>query len=248
MSKLREYFYELQIGGLQFVEELRKDITNIGLNYVDNGASSLNIDLTDEGLYYLNLPYIKEETAVYFRGGWKDAPIEFNGYVSFIDIQGAERGDMTLTLNCLDESFAMSKDKHERTWENTNSSSIAKNIFESYGFTTVIDSTGDFEESKSQSNNDMAYLVSLAKDQHPTYITYVKDGVGYFIKQNKLKTPKLKLEYNTGWGNLLTFNCRINKTTYRKEVSNSDIDSKTGNTTTSTSTSKATQGTDIVKG
>ncbi len=245
MSEVVSVFFELYIKGVKLDDTHRRMCTSI--EYTDNatGSDSLKIVIGDPDFVYIEDTIFVEETPVRFIGKAGDNEVEFEGYISVIDIEYPESGFPTLVIHSMDNTHLMNRVAKKRTWENTRHSEVAKQIFSEYGFKAVVDPS-PIEGVISQSNTtDIQFLADSAKRQLDDFICYVKGNTGYYVKKNVLQTPKIKLGYKTGDYNLLTFRPRINKEIKQVEIKVSNVNLETGKVETDVandSTSKDMQG------
>lgn len=239
-------FYSICINGVE-IDEYRMNMLE-SISYEDNstGSDLLTLNFYDPDLVLLSDNIFVEECKVSFIGGWlKGDVVRFDGFISVIDIDFPENGTPMITINCMDNTHVMNREKKKRTWENTKVSTIASQIFREYGFKAVVDDTGDIEENISQSETDIKFLIQQADDQYENFIVYVEGTTGYFIKKPNLGTPQATLQYRSGNGDLLSFSPRINKQTKQMKVDSAEVNTKDNavdKSTTNDTVSRPTSG------
>lgn len=229
MSNVREMYYEISIGGKPLDDLRMSMIEEIQVEDASTGADTLTIMINDPDMIFLEDAIFVEETPVTFKGGWKDeVDIEFEGYISMIDVDFAESGSPTLSIFCLDNSHLLNRDKKKRTWENIRISDIALQIFKEHGLKADVDTTPKIHDSIAQSNiTDIEFLIDLSGKEIDQYIIYIEKDKGYFKKKQLLETPQATLNYMKGASEIQSFSPRINKEIKQVEVEVADIDDKT---------------------
>lgn len=238
MSELLTPYYQLYINGRE-IDELRYSMIDT-IDFEDNSSGSdlLKITISDPDLILLSDNIFVEDVRIHFKGGWyRGAMTEFTGYISQIEVDFPDNGVPTLTINCMDNTYIMNTEKKQRTWENTKVSDVAKQIFRENGLTPHVDDTGSRQDSISQNDTDIKFLISLADEQVANYIVYVEGTHGYFVKKPVIANPQKTLSYRQDDGDLLSFQPSINKYTKQVKTTYSEVDqdnntiytSKTGN-------------------
>lgn len=249
-TSVKTPYFNLTINGKE-IDSYRMSMLE-SITFEDNatGSDLLTVTFYDPDLLILSDDIFVEDRKVTFIGGWyKGDVVQFDGWISVIDIDFPEDGTPMITLNCMDNTHVMNMEKKQRTWENTKASDVAKQIFREYGLTAKVDDTGSKEENISQSDTDIKLLLQLADDQYETYICYVEGHTGYFVKKPNIATPQATLQYREGNGNLLSFSPRINKQVKQVKVTKQEVnlkDNKVDSATTNDTASRPTSG-DTVK-
>lgn len=231
MADISSMYYELSIGGKKLDSRRMALIEEVTVEDNLTGSDLLVITVNDPDFEFIEDDIFVEERTVTFKGGWSDdRSVEFEGYISVIDIDFPDTGSPRLFIHCMDNSHLMNRKKKKRTWNKKKASDVAKAIFAEYGFKIDVDDTGKVEETISQSNmTDIQFLIDLAKKQKDDFIVYVEKDKGYFKKLNLLKTPQDTLYYRQKSFDIKNFNPRINKETIQEEVSDANVNDATKN-------------------
>ena len=226
---VKSMYYELSIGGKPLNEQRMSMIDEITVEENMTGSDMLTIIVNDPDFVFINDEIFVEEQPVAFKGGWSDnRAVEFEGYISVIDIDFPDTGSPRLMIHCMDNTHLMNRKKNKKTWNNKKASDVAKEIFMKYGFEVDIDDTGKVEETISQSNTtDIQFLIDLAQKQKDDFIVYVEGNKGFFKKIKLLQEPQTTLYYRQKPFDIKNFNPRINKEIIQEEVSHSDVNDKT---------------------
>lgn len=235
MSELLSAYYQLFINGKE-IDEYRYTMID-SIDYEDNASGSdlLKITMSDPDLIILSDNIFVEEVRVHFKGGWYLGDItEFTGYISQIDVDFPDSGTPSIVINCMDNSYIMNTEKKQRTWENTRVSTVATQIFRENGLTPHVDTTPDTEDTISQNETDIKFLINLADQQVEQYIVYVEGTHGYFVKKPVIENPQKTVSYREEDGDLLSFQPSINKYTKQVKTTYSEVDQDNNTIYTST--------------
>ena len=236
MSEILVPYYKIVINGTE-IDSYRYSMF-LNAEFEDNasGSDSLKLQFSDPDLKILSDNIFKKDAKVKFTCGWYQGKTQtFEGYISIIEVDFPNTGVPTITINCMDNTYRMDKEKKKKTWSGMKASDIAKSIFKSYGMSYKVDATKDTLESESQSDTDIRFLISLADAQTDRYLVYVEGNCGYFVKKNVIANPTHTFSYREGDGNLFSFAPVINKYTKQSKIQSSEVnqDNNTVETTTS---------------
>lgn len=228
MSSLLMPKYQLYINGTE-LDDFRYSMID-SIVYEDNatGSDLLKITINDPEFLFINDKIFLEDNKVKFMGGFDNTlTAKFEGYISIIDIDFPETGSPTLVINCMDNTHLMNRVKKKKTWNNTTRAKVAKEIFQSYGFKTVIEDSGKVEESITQNNEtDISFLTKIVDEEIEPYLVYVEGTTGYYVKKKILASPQDVLDYRDGQMNIISFSPRINKEVKQVESRYSDVNLK----------------------
>lgn len=235
MSELLMPYYQLFISGREIDEHRYSMIDTIDFEDTASGSDLLKIVLNDPDLEILSDNIFVEDVKVHFKGGWfRGDIVEFTGYISQIEADFPDSGTPTITINCMDNSYIMNTQKKQRTWENTRVSDVATQIFRENGLTPHVDRTPDKEDSISQNETDIKFLINLADQQIDNYIVYVEGTHGYFVKKPVIANPQKTVSYRQDDGDLLSFQPSINKYSKQVKTTYSEVDQDNNTVYTST--------------
>lgn len=238
-SEIIQQYFKLYIGGYSLDESWMELVQTVTYEDVDTGSDLVTIVMADPKLEVLNSPYIfKEDQAVTLIGGlYNNFRTLFNGYISVIDVDYPESGCPQVTIHCMDNTHLMNREKKSRTWKDKTKGDVITEIISAYGFTAVVDDTGDKEDSITQSDQtDAEFLTQLAKDMIDPFIFFMEGNEGHFVKKEILDTPQTILTYRDDDFNLLSFSPRITKEQKQIKVSKSNVNAKTGKVDTGEAT------------
>lgn len=234
-NEVSSCFFKIWINGQELDQSRYELLDSLEIEDCSSGSDLATLVFYDPQLKFLDDNIFIEDATIKIRAGWYlGTYLDFSGYISVIDIDFQDDGIVKITLNCMDKTFIMNKEKVKKTWENCRASDIAKSIFRKYGLGVVVNTTDTVEESISQDDTDISFLLKLAGDQYNDFICYVEGNVGYFIKKPVIANPQATFDYRSGNGEILSFSPRINKTSKQVKVQSSDVDLDSGDTTTST--------------
>lgn len=241
----------MAINGTEIDDIRRFCIKTFSLITQCDGSDTLTITIQDPEFVFINDNIFIEEAKIYFRMNIQDdlTVVDFEGYISAIDINFPDSGLPTLTLTCLDKTHIMNRKKKNRSWDNTTSANVVKAIAREYGFQCVVESGYAFEQQDTitQSNQtDIEFIEQLASSERDLFMAKLVDNTVYYVKKGLLKTPSASFSYKIYPFSITSFTPRINKETVQEEVSSGNINSDTKTTeisvSTSSNTSRDTQG------
>lgn len=246
-GKILTMTYDIWIGGTKLNSEKKQCINTIEIKETVEESDSATIKIYDPEFLFIDDNIFIEDNTVKISMGWSDTTyrVEFNGYISAIDIVFDTTGIPYLTIVCMDKTHKMNRKKKTKTWSNTTSASIVQSIVKSYGFKYKGESNYKFtkKDSISQSNQtDIDFITKLASDEvHPFTARLVGDTF-YFVKMGNLTTPKMELTYRKYPHDIISFNPKINKESKQVETSSSSVSASNKSTSNTKSTSSSSSG------
>lgn len=237
--------WNMAINGVQIDEARRFCIKSVSLSTQCDGSDTLTVVVQDPEFIFINDNIFIEESKIYFRMNIQDdiTVIEFEGYISAIDIEFPDTGMPTLTLTCLDKTHIMNRKKKNRSWDNTTSANVVKTIAREYGFQCVVESGYSFgsQDTITQSNQtDIEFIEQLASNERDLFMAKLVDNTLYYVKKGLLKTPSATFTYKYFPFNIISFSPKINKESIQEETYSGNINSDTKSTEISVSTSQNT--------
>lgn len=240
-GKLLTMTYDISISGKKLPFEKKQCITSISIVETVEGSDSATIKISDPDFVFVDDNIFIEDNTVDIKLGWVGSTyrVHFSGYISTIDITFEQTGIPSLTITCMDKTYKMNRKKRSKTYKNTTSASVVKQLVKKYGFKCVVDSSYKFtkQESISQSNQtDIDFITKLASDEVHPFTARLVGNTFYFVKMGKLTTPSLELTYRKYPHDIISFSPKINKESKQKQTSKSTVSSKKKKTSTTTST------------
>lgn len=223
--------YDVWISGTKLGMSKKQCINSLEIKETVEGADSATIEIKDPEFQFIEDDIFEEDNKIKIQMGWDSTTyrINFEGYISAVDIDFGSDGIPKLTVTCMDKTHKMNRKDKSKTFKKTTSASVVKKIVKSYGFKCKIDSSYKFEkqETITQSNqSDIAFLTKLAGDEvHPFTARLVGDTFHY-ERIGKLKTPKMTLTYRKYPHEIISFSPKINKESKKVEVKSASINTK----------------------
>ena len=222
---LSPYLY-IHINGIELDEQRYRSITSVTVNETLEGSDTCTIGITDtNGLFIEDNIFIEESTVTVEMGcNEYPNPRVFYGYISAIDPDFPESGDITLSITCTYNSHLMNRAKKTRTFENTRSIDIVKQIIGEYGFQFREGSIAhDFllHNSISQTDTtDIDFIESLLdKETIPCFAKMVNENTFTYAVIGFQNNPVLELHYKQPPYDLISFKPTIN----RENLSSSSV-------------------------
>ena len=237
--------WKCYINGIILDDDRKLCITSFDIQELDDGSDTLTLVVNDpEFLYIEDNIYIEEAKIKFEMNLYEDTnKVEFNGYISAIDINFPDTGLPEITLTCLDNSHLMNRDKKSRSWDNTTSANVVRAIAKEYGFSCEIESGYSFtqEDTITQSNQtDIEFIEQLASNERDMFMGKLVGNTIIYKKKGLITNPSLTLSYKAYPYNIISFSPQINKETKQIEVIKSDISSNTKKTETSKASNTTT--------
>lgn len=250
--------YDVWISGTQLDLNKKACINSIDIKETVEGSDTATVVITDPEFLFIEDNIFIEDNSIKIRLGWDNTTyrVEFQGYISAIDIDFNSDGCPKLTMTCMDNTHIMNRKKKDATFNNCTSADVVKKIVQSYGYTCVVDSTYTFkvQETITQSNQtDIDFITQLAGDEVYPFTARLVGNTFYYVKMGKLETPKMELTYKKFPHEIISFSPKINKETKQVEIKGASVttsdkkvnkasgtvDSKSGSSTAGGSSSSA---------
>ena len=225
--------FDISISGRELTENHLSYISRIVLEDNATGSDVLTFTIQDPKFTFITDDLFVEEAPVSFTGGWlhEGKKVNFQGFISAIDIDFPETGHPVMTIVCMDNSHLMHRKKEQKTWQDMKASDIAKEIGEKYGFEVVVDDSEKVHSSITQSGqSDIEFLTDLASKEEKDFYCKVKGNTLYFVVRNYLEEPQATKYYRQGPLDIISFRARITKEVIQDEIEKADIDVDTGET------------------
>lgn len=222
-SKYVMAVYDMTLNGSNLTARQRSCLNSVSIVHSSKGADTMTVNITDPDFMFINDNIFVNDVPitadVYFlNNNTKDS---FSGYISAIDISFPEDGNPTLVLNCIDETYRMTRDKKKRSWTNSTNATVVQAIAAEYGYQCVIEAGYSFEtqESIAQDNaTDAEFIDSLAQDEIEDFMFKLVGNVVYYVKHAVIGTPSSSLFYRSNDYSIQSFSPQINKETKKVET------------------------------
>ena len=230
--------YDVWIGGTKLEIEKKQCIQSIDTRETVEGADIATIQIADPEFLYINDNIFVVDNTVKIKLGWSNTTyrVEFNGYISAIDIDFASDGIPIMTITCMDNTHIMNRKKKNNTFNKTTSADVVKKIVQSYGFKCVVDSSYKFTEQETitqSKQTDIDFITSLAKKEVYPFTARLVGDTFYYVKMGKLETSVMDLHYREYPHEIISFTPQINKELRQSDIAHGSTD--TGTKTTSES-------------
>lgn len=255
MSKVLSCYWNVFINGKELDRTRMECIDNISISEQSDGSDTCTLTINDPNFLFIEDNIFVEEATVSVEMGWHGDThrVNFDGYISAIDISFPDSGFPVLSIFCLDNSHVMNRKKKKRSWDNITSADVIQKIALEYGFKCVVESGYSFktEETISQSDvTDIEFCESLADDERDPFMCKLIGDTLYYVKKGVLKDPSSTVYYRKFPYDVVSFSPKINKETIKEEVTSADIntDDKTVDSSTASNdnTSRDVQGKPVV--
>ena len=235
--------YDIWISGTKLAQSKKACINSIDIKETVEGSDTATLVITDPEFLYIEDDIFLEDNTIKIKLGWDNTThrVEFQGYISAIDIEFGTDGCPVLTITCMDNTHLMNRKKKNKTFKNTTSADVVKKIVKSYGYSCKVDSSYKFtkQETITQSNQtDIDFIQKLAGDEVYPFTARLVGNTFHYVKMGKLGTPKMSLTYKQYPHEVISFSPKINKETKQVEISGSSINTSNKKVSTSKATSK----------
>ena len=247
--------YDIWISGKKLDLEKKQCITSIQIVETVDGSDVCTVSISDPEFLYIEDNIFIEDSKFKVKLGWSDVTyrVNFEGYISAVDIDFPNDGVPKLTLTCMDNTHIMNRKKKDNTFKKATSADVVKKIIKSYGFKCVVESGYKFEkqETITQSDStDIEFITKLAGDEVYPFTARLVGNTFYYVKKGHLTTPKMDLTYLKYPHEIISFKPKINKESVKKEIKTAKVDSKkkVSSTKITTDTKKSTDGTSKSEG
>lgn len=234
--------YDVWISGTKLGLSKKECIQQISIKETVEGADSATLAIADPQFLYIEDNIFLEDNPIKIQLGWDNTTyrVNFEGYISAIDISFESDGVPTINVTCMDNTHKMNRTKKDATFENTTSAEVVKKIVQGYGFTCVVDSDYKFEtqETITQSDQtDIDFITKLANDEVYPFTARLVGNTFYYVKMGKLGTPVMDLTYKKFPHEIIDFKPKINKETKKVEIKGASVD--TGSKAVSSTTGES---------
>ena len=238
-KKVLNPFFKVWIGGKEISLAKRQCITSVSIKETVEGSDSATLKISDPEFVYLDDNIFIEDKRIKIKMGWSNTKyrITFDGYISAVDIEFSSSGIPEISITCMDKTYNMNKTPKNKTYKNTTSANVVKQICKKYGFKCVVEKGYKFtkEASISQSKQtDIAMLTKLAGDETYPFTARLVGDTFYYEKIGKLNKPKISLTYRNYPHSLISFSPKINVKDKSANSSSSTVNSSSKKTSTST--------------
>ena len=162
--------YDVWISGTKLSMTKKECISSIEIKETVDGSDTAQIKISDPEFLYIDDNIFIEENTIKIKLGWSNTTyrVQFNGYISAIDIEFASNGIPQLTITCMDNTHKMNRKKKNATFSKCTSAEVVKKIVKNYGFTCVVDSSYKFEKQETITQSDQTdidFIQKLAQDE-----------------------------------------------------------------------------------
>ena len=236
--------YDIWISGSKLDMTKKQCINSVDIKETVDGADTATIRISDPEFLFIEDDIFIEENEIKISLGWSNTTyrVEFDGYISAIDIEFTSTGIPQVTVTCMDNTHTMNRKKNNNTFKNCTSADVVKRICQEYGFTCVVESGYEFtiQETITQSDQtDIDFLQKLAKDEVYPFTARLVGNTFYYVKKGSLGDSVMTLTYLKYPHEIISFSPKINKETKKVEIEKSTVDSsdKSINTTKGTTDS-----------
>lgn len=228
-GELLAILYDVWISGTKLSTSKKACITSIDVKETTIGSDVATIEIIDPEFLYIEDDIFIEDNTIKIKMGWDNTThrVDFDGYISAIDIDFDSNGCPKLTVTCMDNTHIMNRKKKDETFSNCTSADVVKKKAKEYGFACVIEKDYKFtvQETITQSKQtDIDFITKLANDEVYPFTARLVGNTLYYIKMGKLTTPKMTLTYRKYPHEIISFNPKINKETKQVEITGSSVD------------------------
>lgn len=239
--------YDVWISGTKLGMSKKACINSISIKETVEGSDTATLQITDPEFLFIEDNIFLEDNSIKIKLGWDNTTyrVEFQGYISAIDINFDSTGCPKLTVTCMDNTHIMNRTKKNNTFKNCTSADVVKKIVQSYGYTCEVDSSYSFttQETITQSNQtDIDFITKLAGDEVYPFTARLVGNTFYYVKMGKLETPKMTLTYKKYPHEVISFSPKINKESKQVEISSASVNTSDKSLTTSTGTTNSGSG------
>ena len=239
--------YDVWISGTKLSMTKKECISSIEIKETVDGSDTAQIKILDPEFLYIDDNIFIEENTIKIKLGWSNTThrVQFNGYISAIDIEFASNGIPQLTITCMDNTHKMNRKKKNATFSKCTSAEVVKKIVKNYGFTCVVDSSYKFEKQETITQSDQTdidFIQKLAQDEVYPFTARLVGNTFYYVKKGKLGTPKMTLTYRDFPHEVISFSPKLNKETKKEEIKSATVKSSNKSVSKSTGTVKSSKG------
>ena len=227
--------YDMWISGTKLAISKKACINSIDVKETVRGSDVATIKISDPEFLYIEDDIFVEDNTIKIKLGWDNTThrVNFEGYISAVDIDFDSNGCPNLTITCMDNTHIMNRTKKNATFSNCTRADVVKRITKQYGFACVIDSDYKFDvqETITQSNQtDIEFITKLAGEEIYPFTARLVGNTFYYVRVGKLTTPKMTLTYRKYPHEIISFSPKINKETKKVEISSASVNTGTKTT------------------
>lgn len=239
--------YDVWISGTQLELGKKSCIQSIDITETVEGSDVATIQISDPEFLYIEDDIFIEDNSIKIQLGWSNTTyrVEFEGFISAIDINFDSTGCPKLTVTCMDKTHTMNRKKKNATYKDCTSADVVKKKCAEYGYTCVIESNYKFkkQETITQSNqSDIEFITKLANDEVYPFTARLVGTTFYYVKMGKLETPKMTLTYKKYPHDIISFSPKINKETKQEEIKSASVNTKDKSVDSATGTVPTNEG------
>ncbi|GAB1376899.1 hypothetical protein MASR1M48_17510 [Lactococcus petauri] len=160
----------------------------------DDEKDSFSIVLDNYDLSLIDSKLFKKGNTIIFQYGYQGNMSE-----TFTGIINKRSGWRTLTISGNFKSeVAISERQKTQKWTNKTLSDVAKELFSDEGLNAIVDDTKSVQAVIMRQNETvMQFLKRKAKEIAGSYVVYVENDTGYFVKKRLHHQPVLTLHFAT---------------------------------------------------
>lgn len=230
MARYYSKYCYIYINGVELNEQRYRSITDVVYNQTIEGSDSVVISITDSDAIFIEDDIFIEDTPVKIVFGINEIKCEwvFEGEINDIDLDFPEHGDITLNINCIDNSNRMNKVTKTRTFTNMRNVDIVKEIVESYGLNFKIVNEFSFKNYDSISQDDISdleFIEQLRDDEvFPSYAKMYDPTTFCFQTITFVKPVICTLSYRINPFDIISFSPTISRSALQEGMLKSEVD------------------------
>ena len=220
--------YDVWISGTKLDMTKKACINSIDIKETVDGADTATIKISDPEFLFIEDNIFLEDNKVKISLGWTNTTyrVEFNGYISAIDIDFTSSGVPQLLVTCMDNTHLMNRKKKSNTFKNCTNADVVKKICQEYGYACVIEQGYPFttQETITQSDQtDIDFIQKLAKDEVYPFTARLVGNTFYYVKKGHLGESVMTLTYLQYPHEVISFSPKINKESKKVEIKSSKV-------------------------
>lgn len=229
MADYFSMYCNIYINGVELDEQRYRSITDVTLDDPIEGSSTVTLSITDTDSIFIEDNIFIEDTPIKVKMGINELGNEWGleGYITAIDLDFPDNGDIRLILTCSDNSHRMNRMKRTVTWENKRNVDIAGEIAASYGFKFVIINEFSFKfyDSIAQDDKtDLEFIEQLRDEEvFPSYAKMLDAETFSFQTITFNKPTVCDLHYRLAPFDVVNFTPSINRAQLQEGMLKSEI-------------------------
>lgn len=237
--------YDVWISGTKLDMTKKACIESVEVKETVDKSDSATIRVNDPTFSYIEDDIFVQDNPIKIRLGWSNTTyrVNFDGYISALDISFPESGVPVLIMTCMDNTHVMNREKKSDTFSNMTRADVVKKIVTSYGYTCVVDESYEFtvEETITQSDQtDIDFIQKLAGEEVYPFTARLVGNTFYYVKKGTLGKSVMTLTYLKYPHDIISFDAKVNKESKKVKITKAKID--TGNKTVTDSTGESNTG------